>query len=265
MHAIREPAVSGVFYESEPARLQRTVRQYLDNARTVLTRRPEALVVPHAGLRYSGPIAAEAYHGILPWAGDIHRIILLGPSHRVALRGMAVPTTQGFRTPLGVVPIDRTTCERLHQECPAVLAHDLPHQYEHCLEVQLPFLQTVLPSFRLVPIVVGETPPEYVVQALELAAPDEETLIIVSSDLSHYHEYDAARVRDLRSARMIESLQPKLTGEDACGCYALNGLLAYARKQGWQAETLMVKNSGDTAGDPSRVVGYGAFAFFRTA
>ncbi|RMF18434.1 MAG: AmmeMemoRadiSam system protein B, partial [Gammaproteobacteria bacterium] len=165
--SVREPAVAGVFYDDQPERLMHSVDHMLASASSEVPVCPGALIVPHAGLRYSGPIAAEAYHAILPWAERIRRVVLLGPSHRVPLQGMAVPKASVFRTPLGVVPVDQTACQRLLGTSPAVMAHDLPHRFEHCLEVQLPFLQRVLTDFSVVPVVVGETPAEEVAAIIQ--------------------------------------------------------------------------------------------------
>ena len=203
--------------------------------------------------------AAIAYRALEERHDRIHRVVLLGPAHRVYLQGMAVPSVDAFTTPLGDVPIDAAAV-RQALALPGVQTSDQAHAQEHSLEVHLPFLQTVLDDFSLVPIVVGVCPAEQVEAVIEALWGGDETLIVVSSDLSHFHQYEDAREIDEHTTARIEACESTLHGEEACGAYAINGLMLAAKVHGLQVRTLDVRNSGDTAGDPNRVVGYGAYA-----
>lgn len=254
----RPAAVAGMFYPAESAALQRAVTRLLRSAPPG-NEVPKAIIAPHAGYQYSGPTAACAYRLLEERRDVTRRVVLLGPAHRVYLEGMAVPSVDAFTTPLGDVPID---AEGVRQALaiPGVQTSDAAHANEHSLEVHLPFLQTVLDEFSLVPIVVGVCPAQEVEALLEALWGGEETLIVVSSDLSHFHEYAQAREIDERTTARIEACESNLHGEDACGAYAINGLMLLAKVRGLQVRTLDVRNSGDTAGDRNRVVGYGAYA-----
>ncbi|MEO8507180.1 MAG: AmmeMemoRadiSam system protein B [Betaproteobacteria bacterium] len=260
MHDVRPAAVAGTFYSDSPAVLAAEVRGFLATAAMASGARPKALIVPHAGYVYSGPVAAAAYAQLTPLRGTAPRVVLVGPLHRVPVRGLAVPVTRAFATPLGQVAVDAAAIARL-RTLPQVVASDAAHALEHALEVQLPFLQMVLGEFSLVPIAVGHASPEDVAAALDLVWGGPETLLVVSSDLSHYLPYaDACRV-DRRTADAILALTPGLDHEQACGATPINGLLLCARRRGLMPALLDLRNSGDTAGDKSRVVGYASFAF----
>jgi AmmeMemoRadiSam system protein B len=222
---------------------------------------PKALIVPHAGYAYSGKVAAQAYASLGSAARALRRVLLLGPSHREWFRGLAVPTVQAFATPLGTVRIDMAAVSRLCA-LPAVVRLDAAHALEHSLEVQLPFLQHVAPSAEIVPVVAGDASPAEVAAVIEELWDGAETLIVVSSDLSHYHSYRTARVLDAATAAAIVGGRTDLLGEQACGCVLVNGLTLAVRAHGLRAAVLDLRNSGDTAGDQQRVVGYGAFGFF---
>jgi len=258
----RPAAVAGMFYPRDPQVLLGEVRACLhaaDFSRTAV--RPKLLVVPHAGYVYSGPIAGSAYVQISPWAEQIRRVVLLGPAHRVALHGLAVPTVDAFDTPFGPVPLDRDAIASL-ATLPQVVASDAAHAQEHSLEVQLPFLQAVLGrGFTLVPLVVGHASAAEVAEVVEKLWGGDETLIVISSDLSHYLPDGDAKAIDARTAARIVDGATDLTGHEACGAHALNGALRVATRRGLHGELLDLRNSGDTAGDRSRVVGYGAMAF----
>ena len=255
---VRPPAVAGLFYPAEPGELRACVAQLLaDNPATGPV--PKALIAPHAGYVYSGPVAARAYNLLAPGAARLRRVVLLGPAHRVALRGLALPDCMAFRTPLGDVPLDGQAMAEL-DELPGIVRSDEAHREEHSLEVHLPFLQTVLERFTLVPLVVGWSEPGQVSRVLERLWGGDETLVVVSSDLSHYHAYAQARRLDEDTAHCIESESPSLEGEQACGAYPLNGLLTYARRRQLSITRLDLRNSGDTAGGRDRVVGYGAWS-----
>jgi AmmeMemoRadiSam system protein B len=257
--SIRPPAVAGLFYAEEPQRLAIDVADLLGAApHTEL--RAKALVVPHAGYIYSGPVAASAYRLLQNQASVLRRVILLGPTHRMAVHGLAVPTVASFSTPLGVVALDR---EAIAQVCalPQVVQSDGPHAMEHALEVQLPFLQAVLGDFQLVPLAVGDASAEEVAEVLEQLWGGEDTVILVSTDLSHYHTYDEARRIDRATVDNILSFGGTLDYDQACGATPLNGLLRVARRKGLKPHLLDLRNSGDTAGDKDRVVGYAAIAF----
>jgi len=258
--ATRQPAVAGSFYPASALELRATVERLL-RAATPRELSPKALIAPHAGYIYSGPIAATAYATLAPRTDAIHRVVLLGPSHFVPFHGLALPDAEAFETPLGRIELDRAALMML-QGHPAVQVLDEAHQREHSLEVQLPFLQVALKEFTLVPLAVGHVEPAQVAEVLDLLWGDEETLIVISSDLSHYRSYEAAAVIDAETARAIERLDGKpLDGEHACGCHPIRGLLHAARERGMHVVPLDRRNSGDTAGDKRRVVGYGAWAF----
>lgn len=254
----RPAAVAGTFYPAETAALKRAVTTLLASAPEG-NEIPKAIIAPHAGYPYSGPTAACAYRLLKDRHALIRRVVLLGPAHRVYLQGMAVPSVDAFTTPLGDVPID-TDGVRQALALPGVQTSDEAHAHEHSLEVHLPFLQTVLDDFSLIPIVVGACPAQDVEAVLEALWGGDETLIVVSSDLSHFHEYADAREIDEHTTARIEAFESTLHGEDACGAYAINGLMLAAKVRGMQVRTLDVRNSGDTAGDRHRVVGYGAYA-----
>jgi AmmeMemoRadiSam system protein B len=256
----RSPAVADLFYPGEPAELAGLVRGYLDNADLPPPGlRPKALIVPHAGYVYSGPVAATAYRTLAPFRDEVQRVVLMGPAHRVYLEGMAVPEADTFRVPTGKVPVDAVGVARA-LKLPGVLASDRAHAAEHSLEVHLPFLQAVLERFSIVPIVVGACSSERVADVLDALWGGDETLIVVSSDLSHYHPYAEAREIDASTSGEIVSRACNLTGEQACGAFAINGLMRAARAHDLRVQELDLRNSGDTAGGRDQVVGYGAFA-----
>jgi AmmeMemoRadiSam system protein B len=221
---------------------------------------PKLIVVPHAGYVYSGPVAASAYATLTAARGRIHRVVLLGPTHRVAVRGLAAPTDDRFETPLGTVPIDQAALAQI-DKLPQIERSDVAHAFEHSLEVQLPFLQQTLgEGFSLVPLAVGDARPEEVDEVLELLWGGPETLIVISTDLSHYLRYDEAQQRDRHTIDRVLALDATLATDEACGAHPLNGALLAAQRHGLRPQLLDLRNSGDTAGDRSRVVGYGAFA-----
>ena len=262
MNAVRAPAVAGTFYPADAAQLQRELRALLSAVPATIEKpAPKALIVPHAGYMYSGPIAAQAYARLASVAGRIKRVVLLGPAHRVAVRGLALPDVLRLATPLGEVALDQDAIRTL-DGLPQVVISNPTHALEHSLEVQLPFLQTVLGEFQLVPLVVGHATAEDVAEVLERLWGGPETLIVISSDLSHFLPYDIGRQVDAESVRHILHLDANLNHEQACGATPVNGLLTLARRMGLRAELLDVRNSGDTAGDKSRVVGYASVAFY---
>lgn len=220
---------------------------------------PKAMIVPHAGYIYSGPVAATGYVRLRQAAGTIRRVILMGPSHRVPVRGVAMPDANVFSTPLGEIMLDSEVMRRL-LALPQVHVDATAHQLEHSLEVHLPFLQTVLGDFTLVPLVVGDASAEEVCEVLEQVWGGSETLLVISSDLSHYHDYETARRLDAATSRAIETLALEDIGYDhACGRAPVSGLLLYARQHGLSIKTIDLRNSGDTAGPHSQVVGYGTY------
>jgi len=262
MPAIRPAAVAGSFYTGDAVRLASEVEAFLARAASSPNgaRPPKAIIAPHAGYMYSGAIAASIYARLAPLRGVVERVILAGPAHRVYVAGVAVPASEAFASPLGAVEIDVETVARL-RERPLVAVSDRAHALEHSLEVHLPFLQSVLGAFRLVPLVVGDATPREMAALFDAVWGGRETLIVVSSDLSHYLPYDAARARDRGTADAILGFEPSLMPEEACGAAPINGLLESARRRGMAAELVDLRNSGDTAGSRDRVVGYGAFAF----
>jgi AmmeMemoRadiSam system protein B len=260
MSSIRPAAVAGRFYPGDAAELTTLVNALLAARRSDLPP-PKAAIAPHAGYLYSGPIAASAYARIANGRKVIRRVVLLGPSHRVALRGMAVSDAAAFATPLGTVPVDAKAMVALRQ-LPQVMVSEEAHRLEHSLEVHLPFLQRCLTDFTLVPLVVGEAEAEEVEDVLERLWGGPETLIVVSSDLSHYHDYETARRLDRATSDAIVALEPSaIHYEQACGRNPILGLLRAARRRGMDVEVADLRNSGDTAGPRERVVGYGAYMF----
>lgn len=259
---VRAPAVAGMFYPSRADSLRSDVASYIAHGRkTAGSIKPKALIAPHAGYAYSGPIAGSAYACLSRMADEITRVVLLGPSHRVAFSGIARSGAEAFETPLGDVPLDNGSDATL-AAFDFVIVNDRAHRDEHSLEVHLPFLQCALKSFELVPLVVGNTSPESVHDVMEKLWGGRETLIVVSTDLSHYLPYDHARRVDEVTTIAIEKLSPeKIHFDQACGALAVQGLLLSARKHGLKATTVDLRNSGDTAGDKNAVVGYGAYAF----
>ncbi|MBM4776940.1 MAG: AmmeMemoRadiSam system protein B [Archangiaceae bacterium] len=256
MAVVRPAAVAGAFYSADPSALGRTVDALLDSAAPNSTAR--GFIVPHAGLQYSGPIAATAYASIARLDPPPTRVVLLGPSHHVAFTGLALPAADTFETPLGSIALDGEAMNQL-KALPFVRELPRAHAKEHCLEVQLPFLQRVLPRFTLVPLVVGDATPADVATVIDRLWSDT-TLLLVSSDLSHFLTFADAKALDARTAKRIEALDSTLDGDDACGCRGINGLLELARRKHLRINALDLRNSGDTAGDRSRVVGYGTFS-----
>jgi AmmeMemoRadiSam system protein B len=220
---------------------------------------PKALIAPHAGYVYSGPIAASAYSALRDAAHAIKRVVLIGPSHFVPFSGLAVSGAKTFKTPLGDVPVD-AAARRQVLRVPHVVTADAPHVHEHSLEVQLPFLQVLLGEFQLLPIAAGDAPAREVAAALQCVWGNEETLVVVSSDLSHYLEYATARIVDASTAQSILDFSTELRGKQACGCVGINGLMHVARERELEVRLLDLRNSGDTSAERSAVVGYGAFA-----
>ena len=260
MTAVRAPAVAGSFYPADARQLSEAVDGYLAKAMdSGETRLPKAIIVPHAGYVYSAPIAVPAFAALRKAADRVRRVVLLGPAHRVAVRGLVAPSVAAFRTPLGDVPVDRASIAAL-SDLPQVTLHDTPHQDEHCLEVQVPFLQRILHDFALVPLVVGDASPDEVTEVLERLWGGPETLIVISSDLSHYHDYATAQRMDASAAAAIESFNLQgLDRDQACGRLPILGLLSAARRHGLSIRRLDLRNSGDTAGPHDRVVGYGSW------
>lgn len=257
---VRQPAVAGHFYPADSAELETTVRRLLEEANPPAGPVPAALVAPHAGYLYSGPVAGTAYATVAPLVAHVTRVVLVGPSHFVAFQGLALPEASAFASPLGVHPVDEEATDAL-AGFPQVRRWDVPHQDEHALEVHLPFLQLALGPVPIVPLVTGEAAPSLVADVLE-AVWTPGTLVIVSSDLSHYLRYEEACTVDERTARAVEALAvDEIQPSDACGAVALRGLMTSATRRGLAARTLDLRNSGDTAGGRRRVVGYGAFRF----
>lgn len=256
----RPPAVAGMFYPSDPRQLSKEVSACLTDGRTGSGRNPKALIAPHAGYPYSGPIAGSAFSS---WQGaaSVERMILVGPCHRLAFTGLALSSAEVFETPLGKIRLEALSGETW-QGLKGVQVLDEAHAEEHSLEVMLPFLQTIFKDFALVPILVGVATGGEVAEVLDRLWGGAETRIVISSDLSHYLPYEAAQRLDQRTAQAIEELRPEAIEEDqACGRIAIQGLLEMARRKHLRSETIDLRNSGDTAGSRARVVGYGAFSF----
>ncbi len=260
MENVRFPAVAGLFYPQAARALKAAVAQCLAAAHTPGPV-PKAIIAPHAGYIYSGPIAASVYARVAGARNTIRRVVLLGPAHRVGFRGLALCSAQYFETPLGRVVVDAEAIAAI-RTLPQVSVSDAAHEREHSLEVHLPFLQEVLDNFSLVPLVVGDARPAEVGEVLERLWGGPETLIVVSSDLSHYHDYATAQLLDRATSHAIEALDGEsISYHHACGRNPVAGLLYVARRKGLQAHTIDLRNSGDTAGERDSVVGYGAYVF----
>ncbi|MDX2457861.1 MAG: AmmeMemoRadiSam system protein B [Gammaproteobacteria bacterium] len=258
MKNIREPAVAGSFYPADPGELQNQLEILLTAVKDG-NPPPKAMILPHAGYIYSGPVAASGYARLVGSTGRITRVILLGPAHRQYVKGLALPDATAFRTPLGTIPLDIEALRQIRQ-LPQVSTDAAAHRSEHSLEVHLPFLQRTLKDFTLVPILVGDATAEEVCEVIEQLWGGRETLLIVSSDLSHYHDYETATRRDQATSRAIEALALEdIDYHDACGRNPVSGLLLYARQHGLRIKTIDQRNSGDTAGPRDQVVGYGAY------
>lgn len=258
----RRPAVTGSFYPDDELSIHAMLDEQLAEARAEIPNapRPKALIVPHAGWIYSGPIAARAYVLLEPLREVIDRVVLLGPSHFVPFEGVALPSSDAFATPLGEIMIDRTAMERI-EDLDLVTIWDRPHTKEHSLEVQLPFLQRILGSFELIPIAVGDATAAQVGEVIDRLWGDDRTLILISSDLSHYENYERAREIDEATAAAIDSLsRTHISPEEACGCRPINGMIHAATARRLSCTRLDLRNSGDTAGPKDRVVGYGAWS-----
>lgn len=261
MHRVQPACVAGLFYPSDAAELRRDLDRFLAEARPGRVDRPKALIAPHAGYMYSGPVAAQAYAQLASGRDAVERVVLLAPAHRYPFHGLARSSAEAFRTPLGAVPVDAAALGAL-DGLSQVHELDAAFEGEHSLEVHLPFLQAALERFTLVPLLVGRASGAEVAEVLERLWGGDETLIVISSDLSHYLDYESARALDAETTRAIEALEPEALGFDnACGRVPVSGLLIAARRHGLRPTTLDLRNSGDTAGPREQVVGYGAYAF----
>ncbi|ABD68152.1 protein of unknown function DUF52 [Rhodoferax ferrireducens T118] len=263
MSLVRPPAVAGTFYPGQASVLLNDVTTLLTQARPGANLRepaPKALIVPHAGYIYSGATAARAYAELAGGRASIQRVVLLGPVHRVPVRGLALPGVDAFATPLGRIEVDQDAVAAI-AHLPQVVVSRAAHAQEHSLEVQLPFLQAVLDDFKLVPLAVGDATPAQVAEVIEALWGGDETLIVISSDLSHFLPYGTAQAVDSETVQNMMQLNSSITHHQACGGTPVNGLLQAARQHHLQPELLGLCNSGDTAGDKSRVVGYAALAF----
>ncbi len=261
MKTIKDAAVSGLFYPSSADALKSEVNAFLNQADSAQLAPPKALIAPHAGYVYSGSVAGSAFAAVKQLKGQIKRVLLFAPAHRVAVSGIALSSATHFATPLGEIPLAADIVEELSTRV-GFEVDDQAFSQEHAIEVQLPFLQETLEEFELIPLLVGNVDPRFVSQILEEFWGGPETLIVISSDLSHYLDYKAAQEMDNEATQAIESLRPdRLTYHHACGRTAINGLLMIAKELGYKAHTVDLKNSGDSAGDKGRVVGYGAYHF----
>ena len=261
MNGVRPAAVAGLFYPGLAAELDSMARQFVsDSEFDEPTYSPKAIIAPHAGFIYSGPIAGSAFRCFAAAATTIRRIVLIGPAHRLPVQGLALPGQVAFETALGTVPVDEELVESI-ADMPQVSINTAAHAPEHCLEVELPFLQIVLESFSILPLLVSRIDAEQLAEVLERLWGGPETRFVISSDLSHYLSYDAAQETDRESARRVVDLEPPIAEQRACGAVAINGLLAAARRHHLAPRLLDLRNSGDTAGDRRQVVGYGSFGF----
>lgn len=261
LSSTRPAAVAGLFYPADPIELMMQLDDYfnfVDEHKPQTHHFPKAIIVPHAGYIYSGLVAAHGFACISAMAEKIKRVVLIGPAHAVYLHGCALPENTHFETPLGKIDIDRHSVDILSSHAD-ICVSDLPHQREHSLEVQLPFLQHHLADFQLLPILVGDILPEIMADILELVWGGNETLIVVSTDLSHFHQYDEATHLDRETCIKILAKRSDISSEQACGCRSLNALSLQLKRHNLSIKELSYQNSGDTAGDKSRVVGYASF------
>lgn len=257
----RPPAVAGSFYAGSSAQLQAQIEAAIaDSHPARLKAPPKALIVPHAGYPYSGAIAASAFAALRPWANHYRRVVLIGPAHRLPFRGIAIPEYNAFATPLGDVFLDSQSLDEI-SKLSCVMRLDAAHEHEHSLEVELPFLQTVLSDFVLVPILSGLCDPGEIAQVLRAVWYGPETLIVISSDLSHYRPYEIARSEDQDTIGQILSGQSSILPDQACGALPIDGFLQVARERSLRGQLLDYRNSGDTSGNKDRVVGYASIVF----
>lgn len=261
MSGVRKTAVAGLFYPADRDVLWQMVRGFMEASSADLPVRPKAIIAPHAGYVYSGPIAGSAYKILRGKMTGVERVVLIGPAHRMHIRGLATIGADAMATPLGNVPVDREALEEI-RPFPQLQINDAAHTQEHGLEVHLPFLQVIAQDFKVVPMITGDTSAGEVAELLQVLWGGGETLIVISSDLSHFYDYDTAVKLDTATADAIVNLQTeKLRHESACGRLPIQGLLMLAKQKGLKPHLLDLRNSGDTAGSKDRVVGYGAFAF----
>ncbi len=262
---VRSPAVAGQFYPSDPAQLASEVKEYLkvnpSVPDSIKSKEIKALIVPHAGYMYSGSIAGTAYSLLSSQGENIKRVVLLGPSHHVAIRGCATSSADIFSTPLGDIQLDRKLINELEKSI-HINCQDLAHTQEHSLEVQLPFLQECLTDFLLVPIIVGQWSLDQATLFFDGISHLKNTLFVISTDLSHFHSYQEAKEIDKNTCEKILQFENNLRGDQACGCQPLNAILHWAKQQNWNMKMLNLKNSGDSGGDKDRVVGYGSFVLY---
>ncbi|MCP3866540.1 MAG: AmmeMemoRadiSam system protein B [Gammaproteobacteria bacterium] len=261
MPIIRAPAVAGSFYPADPEEIRSQISAFISDGKPGRVPAPKALIAPHAGYVYSGPVAGSAYAQLEQVADRITRVVILAPAHRMAFSGVACSRADFFRTPLGDVAVD-VDAMKLISDLPQINSIDQAFNGEHSIEVHLPFLQETLKHFRIVPLLVSDASAQDVEQVLEKLWGGSETLILISSDLSHYLDYESASAMDTETTRAIEALDHhKLDYHRACGRTPVSGLLLSARHHQLSAVTLDQRNSGDTAGPKTQVVGYGAYAF----
>ncbi|MDC0357229.1 AmmeMemoRadiSam system protein B [Oligoflexia bacterium] len=260
MEKVRKAAVSGTFYSDNPLELKRSVQGFIGQGK-VVRKFPKAVIVPHAGYIYSGKTAGVIYALLKEAVGRVRRVVLVGPAHRVAVSGIAASDHAFFETPLGRMKVDRSAVEQV-LTLPYAITSDEAHQEEHCLEVQLPFLQEVFGEISIVPLLAGQLTPVQMAEVFELLN-GEDTIFVVSSDLSHFLDYESALAIDTETSEAIQGLAyEELKGAQACGAIPIKGLLYFARKHGFEAELVELTNSGETTGDYNRVVGYGGYAFY---
>jgi AmmeMemoRadiSam system protein B len=254
---VRPPAAAGTFYPADAQALRAQVAELLRANRGPARIQPKAVIVPHAGYIYSGPVAASVYE-LLRGATGIERVLLIGPAHRVYVRGLALPAAAEFATPLGTIPLDLEAIAKL-KVLPQMSISEAAHAFEHSLEVQLPFLQSVLPPFKLVPLVAGDAEPAEVARAIDAIWTDDTTLPVISSDLSHFLDYAQARAMDAATGKAILRGADNLAPDQACGCVAINGLMRSLARRELKISLIDMRNSGDTAGPRERVVGYASY------
>lgn len=261
MISIRPSAVAGLYYPAQATELEKLLQRQFDQPTDQLHHHAKALIVPHAGFFYSGQVAASAYQSLVNIADDIERVILIGPSHRTDFNGIAMSAADYFATPLGSVAVDKSIYPQLSR-INGVETNDNPHDNEHCLEVQLPFLQYSLNQFEIVPLLTGKASPSLIADVLNAASQDADSLIVISSDLSHYLDYETARKVDQFTSQSIISMDNRgIDKFHACGCDAIRGFLQYARHSNMAGQIMALSNSGDIAGKKGSVVGYGAYLF----
>ena len=259
INPVREAAVAGIFYPADVYQLKNDINGYLQHITDNNSGKPKILITPHAGYKYSAQVAASAFAKLRPFKDKIKKVFLLGPSHRVYVNGVALPKEKSFKTPLGIIKVDSDIVEQISKTKPFKFK-STAHKNEHSLEVSLPFLQVVLGNFEIIPMLYGEANPHEIAQTIQPYLERDDSILIVSADLSHYLDYSTAKKVDEQTANNIKEGKT-VDHHQSCGATAINTALIMAQNFGLVPQMLNMANSGDVIGDKDSVVGYGAWSF----